>query len=61
MQKHPYVAVRWYDNSVTGANSRVALRGVEMSKLPIDDTRTSIVSYRAIGFQEYISLKTAII
>lgn len=58
MSMHDYMAVRWSDGSLTGVNCKIALQGAK--RFLVDHTRTNILGYYSISFQEYIRIKTPV-
>lgn len=58
LKNHKYIAVRWWDGAVTGANCKIAERGRIRHDIYPDDTETRIQSFYPITFQEYIRIKT---
>lgn len=58
MKRHQYIAVRWWDGVVTGANTKAAMRGMILHDLVADNTETRIQGFYPISFQEYIRIKT---
>lgn len=56
---HRFIAARWDDGEVTGINTKSFSGGVNANQSP--ESKSRIVSYRPIGFQEYLSLKIGFI